>query len=170
MRTIKNKNGFTLIELLVVIAIIGILAAIIIPSLGTARAKGRDAKRVSDIKNIELALKLYYSDSFVYPATLSSLAPNYLPIVPKDPSGTDYKYAALGANSNICSSFHLAAILEQTGSSALTQDVDADSNPAKCTNGILANFNGQTLGCTGTQLTPAPNGTGVVESCYDVKP
>ena len=58
-----RSKGFTLIELLVVIAIIGILASIITGSLASARARGRDAKRVADIKNIELALKLYYADN-----------------------------------------------------------------------------------------------------------
>lgn len=48
----KNQNGFTLIEIFVVIAIIGVMAAIIIPSLISARAKARDAKRKLEISQI----------------------------------------------------------------------------------------------------------------------
>jgi type II secretory pathway pseudopilin PulG len=44
-------------ELLVVIAIIGLLSAIVLASLNTARSKGRDAARVSDVKSIETAME-----------------------------------------------------------------------------------------------------------------
>lgn len=55
------NKGFTLIELLVVIAIIGLLASIILVSLNSAREKARDTRRVADIKQIQIALELYYS-------------------------------------------------------------------------------------------------------------
>jgi type IV pilus assembly protein PilA len=52
------KRGFTLIELLVVIAIIGLLASIVLGSLSGARAKGKDAKRVSELKQFVQTLQL----------------------------------------------------------------------------------------------------------------
>lgn len=63
----KQKAGFTLIELLVVIAIIGILASVVVASLNTARAKARDAKRVAEMRQIELALEVYYTNFGNYP-------------------------------------------------------------------------------------------------------
>ncbi|OGL87724.1 hypothetical protein A3I42_03380 [Candidatus Uhrbacteria bacterium RIFCSPLOWO2_02_FULL_49_11] len=63
----RTRKGFTLIELLVVIAIIGLLATLAVVALNNARAKSRDAKRVSDIKQVQTALELYYSDQNGYP-------------------------------------------------------------------------------------------------------
>ena len=78
-RNDRNK-GFTLIELLVVIAIIGVLATLLLLQLGGARAKARDAKRVSDITQIRVALEQYFDDnSGTYPQlslyTTDPLAP-----------------------------------------------------------------------------------------------
>ncbi|OGF31319.1 hypothetical protein A3H09_03530, partial [Candidatus Falkowbacteria bacterium RIFCSPLOWO2_12_FULL_45_13] len=63
----RKQKGFTLIELLVVIAIIGLLSTLAVVALNNARMKSRDAKRVSDIKQIQTALELYYNDANSYP-------------------------------------------------------------------------------------------------------
>ena len=70
--TKRNKRGFTLIELLVVVAILGLLATIVAVSLTSARARARDARRVSDVRQLELALELYYAAHEEYPDAVVS--------------------------------------------------------------------------------------------------
>lgn len=65
--SIENKKGFTLIELLVVIAIIGILSTLAVVSLGGARERARDAKRVSDVQSIRTALEFFASTNTSFP-------------------------------------------------------------------------------------------------------
>ena len=67
--TRNHKKGFTLIELLVVVAIMGMLAALAIVGLNNARKKARDTRRISDIKQIQTALELYFLDQAEYPNT-----------------------------------------------------------------------------------------------------
>jgi prepilin-type N-terminal cleavage/methylation domain-containing protein len=63
----KHIGGFTLIELLVVIAIIAILSTVVMAGLNSARQKGRDAKRLSDIKQVQAALELFFDTCGGYP-------------------------------------------------------------------------------------------------------
>ena len=59
----KLTTGFTLIELLVAIAIIGLLSAIILASLNTARGKGADAAVKSNLHNMRAQDDLYYTSN-----------------------------------------------------------------------------------------------------------
>ncbi len=91
----RKQKGFTLIELLVVIAIIGLLSTLAVVALNNARMKARDAKRVSDIKQTQTALELYYNDINSYPAAVTSggqIASSsivYMATVPSNPTPVD---------------------------------------------------------------------------------
>jgi prepilin-type N-terminal cleavage/methylation domain-containing protein len=93
----KKQKGFTLIELLVVIAIIGLLSTLSVVALNNARQKSRDAKRISDVKQIQTALELYYNDANGYPATASVAeggtiaysGTTYMNIIPSNPTPVD---------------------------------------------------------------------------------
>ena len=90
MKLAEKKKGFTLIELLVVIAIIGILAGIVLVSLGSARAKARDAKRVEEMHSILLAINLYYDQYGCLPVTSGSSCAGAGSYSEASASGWDY--------------------------------------------------------------------------------
>ncbi len=68
----KAKKGFTLIELLVVIAIIGILSAVVIASLNSAREKGKVAMIKSTLKNMQSQAELTYTTNGDYSTLYNS--------------------------------------------------------------------------------------------------
>jgi prepilin-type N-terminal cleavage/methylation domain-containing protein/prepilin-type processing-associated H-X9-DG protein len=59
----KSRSAFTLIELLVVIAIIGILAALLFPTLQSAREKANCAQCCSNLRQIYVGMTLYADEN-----------------------------------------------------------------------------------------------------------
>src|ERR1035437_7634975 len=132
-----QSSGFTLIELLVVIAIIGVLSAVVLASLNTAREKARDAQRIVNVNQIATAIALYESDNNGVPPGESGveyvngnpnwipgLAPKYISSVPSDPLDVEehkFHYSRNGKD------YEVASFLEQDGNQAASGDGGSSS-------------------------------------------
>lgn len=136
------KKAFTLIELLVVIAIIAILSGVVMSQFSVARARSRDAKRIADIAQMQLAIQLYFDRCNQYPDATSAGALNLsstkgcpqgisvgtflnqLPTPSSYPTGTEYTYRYVVHTTNsINDDYYIYTTLE-TNNVALNDDVD----------------------------------------------
>jgi general secretion pathway protein G len=118
MRVIKPsvraaEQGFTLLEIMVVVVIIGLLAAMVVPSLMSNVDTAQISRTKQDIRGVETALNLYRLDNFRYPSNDDGLqalvtnpgetaAPNWaqkLKKVPVDPWNNPYQYLNPGQHS-----------------------------------------------------------------------
>lgn len=108
-----KKSGFTLIEIMLVVIIIGVLAAMVVPSITGRSEQARITAARTDIEsNLATALDLYHMDSGKFPTTEQGLAalieaPSPKPAqwngpylkkkkIPKDPWGNPYVYKSPG--------------------------------------------------------------------------
>jgi prepilin-type N-terminal cleavage/methylation domain-containing protein len=154
MKTSIRIKGFTLIEMLVVISIIGILATLLLANFNSARGRARDAQRISDMKNMQTALRMYYNDMEVYPGDngthslvaacgvggtescvwgtdifQSTSGQTYIAQLPGDPDEDpvrEYKYDQISTDD-----FYLMACLENKSNDACYSSGDAylDADP-----------------------------------------
>lgn len=129
-----HKQGFTLIELLVVIAVIALLSTLAVVALGSARNKVNDSKRLSDMRDVQNGLELYYTNHNAYPMTdgdgvsigvgtaaclndegfaSANCANPYLAVLPRDPSSGTYQYRSTDGKS-----YTIVAVL-QSGTDTL---------------------------------------------------
>lgn len=141
---LSARKGFTLIEILIVVGIIGLLASIVLVGLAPAQRRGRDARRLADLKQVQNALELYYNKCGYYPGTAqldtpcasnpaaisswsdltSALTGSSLGVnqIPNDPSaGGTYYYATNSGNT----AYTLAAKLEDANNPVLKQALPA---------------------------------------------
>ena len=136
-----QEKGFTLIELLIVVAIIGLLASVVLVGLGGFRARGRDARRIADLRETQNALELYYTKNNAYPAatvgdswgglkTTLIGAGIGVTTISNDPLGTSrsYQYDVSSDFQNYVE----RATLEDSNNPALTDDVDATVYSIDC--------------------------------------
>lgn len=157
-----SKKGFTILELLIVIAIIGLLSAVVLAALNSSRSKGRDAKRIEEIRQIINAVELSFNATGKYPSraqflnqTEANKAQNplspYLWPIPKDPkTNAQYNYTGLRpavtpANAP-CSGYHIGVSLENNNK-VLEADSDFSSTAVNCR-----------VNATGTGYTASQNG------------
>lgn len=152
----KTNKGFTLIELLIVIAVIGILASAVLIGLGPVQRQGRDARRASDLRQIQNALELYSNRNGCYPTQSAcsggvgtmqwsvlqtALTGGMNPVVtvlPNDPrAGQTYFYA----NAQNGTGYVLGARLEDAQSPLYSNDVDGNIFNLDC--GPASNEQGQ---------------------------
>jgi len=91
------RRGFTLIEVLIVVSIIGLLSATILVGLAGFRARGRDARRLADLKQIQNGLELYYTKNNSYPDSTAALSDVGINKISDDPApDRDYNYKKCG--------------------------------------------------------------------------
>ncbi len=119
-----------MVELLVVIAIIGLLATVVIVSVGSARAKARDGRRISDMKALQSAMELYKDGNNgnavdAQNNLANELTPTYIGTIPADPKTTSvYTYSNAASDD----SYYFMFTTEQDSSLGTAGAYCANSN------------------------------------------
>ncbi len=129
--SIPAARGFTLIEIMVVVVIIGLLAAVIVPTVISKVDEARVSKAKQDIQALEAALLEFRLDNSKYPTTEQGLAAlttqptdpsirhwrpgGYIQRISKDPWGYDYHYENPGTHGKDFDLYTLGADDQQGG-------------------------------------------------------
>jgi len=114
----NRQRGFTLMEIMVVIFIIGLLIAVVAPSVLGNQDKAMKQKVMADLATLEQALDMYRLDNLRFPSNEQGLAalvkkPSQEPLprswrsdgyvrrLPEDPWGTPYQYRMPGEHGRV---------------------------------------------------------------------
>ena len=160
-----SDSGFTLIELLIVIVVLGILAAIVVFSLGTITGKSAVAACEADAQQLNTGLAAYYAATQSYPAQATvpasptantgagfgatgtgtypvGLAPKYLQTLPDNPTHYTFTYTAVTTNS-VVTGFSLTVTGAGSGATpALVAGTGTTTTPVGATAGCAATATG----------------------------
>ena len=146
-----SPTGFSLIEILIVIILLGILASLVSGNFLSSLKKGRDARRKTDLQEIQKALEMYYENNKAYPTPtgtyglpfggrLQDSNRVYMQRLPSDPSSNcSYSYVVDTNNYNY---YYLLSTIENPH----------DNSYGVSQNGYLDPNSGSTLQC-GTNCT-----------------
>ena len=114
----NRQRGFTLMEIMVVIFIIGLLIAVVAPSVLVNQDKAMKQKVMADLATLEQALDMYRLDNLRFPSNEQGLAAlvkkptqeplprswrsdGYVRRLPEDPWGTPYQYRMPGEHGRV---------------------------------------------------------------------
>jgi type II secretory pathway pseudopilin PulG len=121
----KREGGFTTVELVIAVGVLAIVLTVSVLFVRSARADMRDAIRLSDIKQIQAGMELYFAEQYSYPVVDTAIALGaaqsiclgkegfasscpmdrpYMPIVPGSIDGNPYLYVSRDNQNASCKS------------------------------------------------------------------
>lgn len=178
MPFVNSKRGFTVVELLVVIAVVSLLSSVVFATSSGMRERSRDRRLLSDIKQIQTALELYYNSNNNYPSGLYGVGATngltnggYMPAVPYQPKGASipYRYAYCTAPGTWLY-YHLGGSLEGNEAAIMNTDRDCISSgltpDCASPSSLCTAYSGGFPGADSGKCNAADAGN----RCYDVVP